>query len=174
MKPLFLIALSALAAISSPLESAPINQYPPAALPYGPTDSVIGTQNGQTRQFLLTAAGGGSTATLVADEAITAPSLVSVKANFHIVHANASTGLPANGFITTTVGSGAVAIVYGGGVVGGFSGLTGGSAFLSYTTPGGVTSTPPASGSGDYAQLVGYAISATTIVFNPGALNGPL
>lgn len=167
------IALLALL-VALPLSAAPINQYPPAALPYGPADSVIGTQNGQTRQFLVTAAGGSAATALVADEAITAPALVSVKTNFHVVRANAATGIPANGFITASASSGGLAIVYASGIVTGLSGLTGGNAFLSYSTPGAVTSTPPTSSSGFYAQQVGTAVSSSSIIFFPGPMNGPL
>lgn len=109
-----------------------------------------------------------------ASQSITGPALVNVSTTFKIAPANASAGLPANGFITQSVGSGSAVPVYFSGLVSGFTGLSGGPVFVSSTTPGAASSSPPASGSGNYAQLVGVAVSSTSIIFNPGLMNGPL
>lgn len=114
------------------------------------------------------------TPSLTAAQAITAPALVNVSATFQIAPANAATGLPANGYIATSVNMGAQVPVFFSGLASGFSDLTGGMVFLSPSTPGGVTQTPPASGSGDYVQPVGFAVTSSSIVFNPGIMNGPL
>ena len=104
---------------------------------------------------------------------LTAPALVNISSAFQVQYANAATGLPANGYITASVTSGNLGLVFYAGLLSGLSGLTGGNVFLSASSPGGVTSTPP-SGSGQYVQAVGVALSSGSIIFIPGAMNGPL
>lgn len=117
---------------------------------------------------------GSPNAVLVAAEAITGPALVNISSTFQVRHANAATGLPANGYITGSVASSGNATVYFSGLITGLTGLTGGPAFLSDVTPGAIAAAPAASGSGHFAQPVGVAISATSIIFNPGTMNGPV
>lgn len=109
-----------------------------------------------------------------ASQNITAPALVNVSSTFQIAPANAAAGLPANGYVTASVTSGAFGQVFFAGLVSGLSGLAGGTVFLSPSSPGGVTQTPPASGSGNYVQPVGFAVSSGSFIFNPGSMNGPL
>lgn len=77
---------------------------------------------------------------------------------------------PATGFVLAAVTQPANATVYfPGQIVTGVSGLTVGSpVFLSASTPGAVTSTAP-SAAGNLVQQVGYALSATSFVFQPMA-----
>lgn len=71
----------------------------------------------------------------------------------------------ANGFVLSAVTAPAAATVYFEGTNTQVSGLTGGTVvYLSASTPGGVTATPP-SGSGNIVQVVGKAISTTEISF---------
>lgn len=111
---------------------------------------------------------------VTAAEAITAPALVNVSTTFKMVHANATTGLPANAFILTSVANGGSVQVYFTGLLAGLGGLTPGRVFLSTVTPGGVTQTPPANGSAAYVQPVGFALSNGSIEFTPATMNGPL
>lgn len=77
---------------------------------------------------------------------------------------------PATGFVLAAVTQPANATVYfPGQIVTGVSGLTiGAPVFLSAATPGAVTSTAP-SAAGNLVQQVGYALSATSFVFQPMA-----
>ena len=111
---------------------------------------------------------------MLASTNITAPALVHVSSSFTIAPANAATGLSADGFVVTNISGGQYGYVYFTGLVSGFSGLTGGPVYSSASTPGNVTNTPPANGSGYYAQRVGVAISSGSVMFNPGLMNGPL
>jgi hypothetical protein len=103
-------------------------------------------------------------------EAITAGALV----NFFLVsttwtarNANATDATkPAQGFVTASTTSPANATAYfPGQIVTGVSGLTPGPVFLS-TTSGAVSSTAPST-AGNLVQQVGYALSATSFVFQP-------
>ena len=105
---------------------------------------------------------------------LTAPAMVNVSSTFTVNYANGATGVPANGFITASVTSGNPVSVCFTGQVGAFSGLNGGAVYLSYNTPGGVTSTPPGGGSGYYSQVVGEATSSSSLFFNPAGISGPL
>jgi hypothetical protein len=110
----------------------------------------------------------------MASTAITAPALVNIASNFTVGPANAATGLAANGYITDSVASGGMVTVFFSGTIEGLSGLTGAPVFLSHTSPGAVTETPPAIGSGDYVQQVGVGLSDTTMSFSAAPMNGPL
>lgn len=71
-------------------------------------------------------------------------------------------GKEAHGFVKTSVTSPAAVNVYFEGVNNQVSGATGGPVYLSATTPGGFTSTPPST-SGNVVQRLGIAIEATAI-----------
>lgn len=58
------------------------------------------------------------------------------------------------------------AIVFG--YVSGLSSLTAGTVYYADTTAGDITSTAP-SGSGDIVRVVGYGLSTTELMFNPGS-----
>lgn len=73
-------------------------------------------------------------------------------------------GKEANGFVSSSVISGTTTAVYYNGVNSQVSGLTTGKQFLSTTTSGICTSTIPY-GSGNVFQVVGFATSATSMVF---------
>lgn len=110
---------------------------------------------------------GADTATIQASEALAAGDFV----NIHVVagsprvrKADASTaGKEAHGFVLSAVAAGANATVYFEGQNTQVTGKTPGARqYLSATTPGATTETPP-SGSGNVVQLVGVAVSATAI-----------
>lgn len=78
-----------------------------------------------------------------------------------------TTGKEAVGFVLAAVTSGNDATVYFAGEITGLTGLTGGARyFLSAATPGAVTATAPAA-TGNAAQFVGVARSATEMTFRP-------
>ena len=77
--------------------------------------------------------------------------------------ADASTaGKHAHGFVLAAVTSGANANVYHEGHNSSVTGATAGDVYLSATTAGGFTSTPP-TGTGKVVQKLGVAVSATSI-----------
>lgn len=76
-------------------------------------------------------------------------------------------GVQACGFAGSTELAGDPVVVFFEGIVSGFLALTpGGRVYLSDTAPGDVTQTP-VTGAGKLHQLVGKALSATTILFEP-------
>ena len=157
--------------------NVPISLLPAAGTLVGtePVPIVYGGVTSRTTlQAIANLAANTTSVPLVASENITAPALVSISSGFTISHANAATGAVANGFILTSVSSGSSVGVFGAGLITGLSGLTGGPVWLSYSTPGGVTQTPPSLGSGNYVQQIGMAFSSSSVVFNPGQMNGPL
>lgn len=79
-----------------------------------------------------------------------------------------TTGKAANGFVTASVTNPDDATVYLFGTNAQVSGLTPGPAFLSASAAGGVQSTPP-TGTGETSQRVGYAVTATSLIFAPEA-----
>jgi hypothetical protein len=112
--------------------------------------------------------------TLTAAASITAPALVNIASNFTFSPASAAAGLAANGFVSKDVLAGESATVFLTGIMEGLAGLTGQQVFLSDTSPGGITETPPSIGSGDFVQQVGIGLSATAMFFLPGQMDGPL
>lgn len=103
-------------------------------------------------------------------ETITAAALVNlflVSTTWTARNANATDATkPAMGFVTASTASPANTTVYfPGQIVSGVSGLTPGPVFLD-TTSGAVSSTAP-SAAGNLVQQVGYALSATSFVFQP-------
>lgn len=82
--------------------------------------------------------------------------------------ADADDDRQADGFVLADVDSGDPATVYSQGINDQLSGLTGGiEQYLSASTPGGVTASPPVD-SGDLVQRVGKAFSATALDFKKG------
>jgi len=79
--------------------------------------------------------------------------------------ADASTaGKEAHGFVLAAVGSGQSATIYSEGTNTQVTGMTAGVVYLSASTPGQATSTPP-SGAGQIVQRLGVAVSTTAINF---------
>jgi hypothetical protein len=112
---------------------------------------------------------------IIASEAISATApFVNIYNNGGVVtcrNANATNATkPVCGFVTTSVSSGGMAIIYNVGIITGLSGLTGGLVYLS-TTNGTATNTPPST-AGNIIQPLGTAISATTIRVNISSFEG--
>jgi hypothetical protein len=115
---------------------------------------------------------GAEARTIVASENLSAGQLVNIfddSGTVKVRKADASNGRVAHGFVLQSVTSGGNATVYMEGTISGLSGLTVGTYyFLSATTPGSVSATPPST-AGQYAQIIGYAVSTTEITFKPQA-----
>lgn len=113
---------------------------------------------------------GADTGTFIASENISAGNLVNLwndAGTVKVRKADAtSAGKEAHGFCTSAITSGASGIVTFDGTISGLSGLTLGKQFLS-ATPGASTATAP-SGTGNVVQVVGFAKSATELVFEAG------
>lgn len=108
---------------------------------------------------------GADTAVVTASEALSAGDWVNIWSNagaFAVRKADASVaGKEAHGFVIAAVANAAAATVYFEGSNTSVTGQTPGKVYLS-TTPGVGTPTPPA-GAGNVVQLVGFAVSATTV-----------
>jgi hypothetical protein len=111
-----------------------------------------------------------ATTTVTASEALTAGQIVSIwsSSGAKVRKANATDDTKqAHGFVLANVSSGATATVYlPGQVITGLSSLTPGATYYLDTTGGAITATAPSS-SGNYQQVVGQAISATSLIFAP-------
>lgn len=110
---------------------------------------------------------GADTATIMASEALAAGDFVNihnVSGSPRVRKADASTaGKEAHGFVLSAVAAGANAMVYFEGQNTQVTGKTPGSRqYLSATTPGATTETPP-TGSGNVVQCLGVAVSDTSI-----------
>lgn len=112
------------------------------------------------------------TASIVASEALADGDFVNVYNNagvFNVRKADGSTtGKEAHGFVLAAVLSAGTALVYFEGSNTHLTSLTAGDQYLSETTAGKSTATPP-SGSGQVIQQLGVATSATAIKFAPFA-----
>lgn len=109
---------------------------------------------------------GGFTAT--AAENLTAGDLVAINNTGGLVRAVATNPRPAVGFVTEGFASGATATFFTTGANAYLTGLTVHRIYyLSSTTPGAVSLTPPEAGSDEYWQEIGVAFSATTLNFKP-------
>lgn len=110
---------------------------------------------------------GADTASIATSETLAAGDLINVWDNtgvFNVRKADAtSTGKSANGFVLSAFTHPTTAVVYFEGSNTSVTGLTPGKRYLA-TTAGSTTSTPPSS-SGNVVQLVGTAVSATTLNF---------
>jgi len=108
------------------------------------------------------------TSVIIASEALAAGSLVNVWNNAGVANvrkADGSTsGKECDGFVLAAVAASGSALVYFEGTNTQVSGLTPGLQFLSSTTAGTPSATAP-TGSGDTVQRVGFAVSATAMVF---------
>lgn len=111
---------------------------------------------------------GADTSSIEASEALNAGDFVNIWDDAgvgKVRKADASTtGKEANGFVLDAVASGNAATVYWEGINTQVSGLTPGTAYLSSSTPGAATNTPPST-SGAIIQRLGKAIDAATIAF---------
>jgi hypothetical protein len=113
--------------------------------------------------------------TLTASEALTAGQIVSIWSSSgaaKVRKANATDDTKsAHGFVLANVLSGATATIYlPGQVVTGLVGLTPGATYYLDTTGGAITDTQPST-SGNLVQRVGFALSATTLLFEPEILS---
>lgn len=114
---------------------------------------------------------GADTAVIVTSEALAAGDLVNIftSSGFKARKADASVaGKEAMGFVLAAVTSGGNATVYFEGTNTQVTGQAAGPAYLSATTPGLATATPP-SGTGQVVQRVGYPTSATALNFDAAA-----
>ena len=126
---------------------------------------------GHIDETLLPSGIGADVVSIEASEDLSAGDMVDVydlSGTPYVRKADATTaGKKAVGFVLDSCTSGSDAAVYFEGQNNQLSGLTAGQTlFLSATTPGGVTATAP-SGSGNIVQVVGRAISATSMAFEP-------
>ena len=140
----------------------------------GDANKIVATgADGKLDGTLLPTGVGADTTTKPATENLAAGDLV----NFHdnggtpsVRKADASNGRRADGFVLTSVTSGANATVYPpGSQVTELTGLTIGTYYLSGSTAGAVSATPPdpATATGQIMQEVGRADSTTSFFFNP-------
>lgn len=105
---------------------------------------------------------------IVASEALAANDLVNVYDNSGTPNcrkADASNARPAHGYVTSSVSSSATATIYTDGIIPG-SGLTIGARYWLSGTAGTSTTTIPTTAT-HIAQSVGFAKSATELVFTP-------
>lgn len=110
------------------------------------------------------------TTVAAASEALTAGSFVDIYNDAGTTKVRlataATSGKTADGFVIADVAQDADATVYTGGINKAVTGVTAGPVYLSATTPGAFTSTPPSS-SGNVVQEIGTGVGATAIAFQP-------
>jgi hypothetical protein len=133
-------------------------------------DIPAGDANGRLDISWMPIGIGQNTGQGLTSEALAANDLVNVWNNAgtpNVRKADATIeGKEATGFVKAAFGSGVTATYYmSGNLMTGLSGLTAGRRFLS-TTAGLSASAPPAA-SGNVAQKIGDAITATSIIFEP-------
>jgi len=140
----------------------------------GATDAgklIAADATGKLAQEFLPTGVGPDTAVLQASENLAAGDLVNkhtVTGSPRVRKADASSATKqADGFVKSAVTSGQNATVYFSGVNDVVSGLTGDQLFLSASSAGQATSTPP-TGAGVITQNVGTVISATSFFFVKG------
>ena len=125
--------------------------------------------NGRWASTMMPTGIGADTAMIEASEALSAGDFINIYADgsdFKCRKSDASTaGKEAYGFVKGAVTSGNNATVYLSGINDQVSGATAGKAYLG-TTAGGFSSTAP-SASGNVVQVLGVAVSATSISFEP-------
>lgn len=114
---------------------------------------------------------GPDTATITASEGLAAGDLVNVwndSGTEKVRKADATAeGKEAHGFVLSAFAGAAAALVYFEGKITGLSSLTPGARYyLSASSPGVLTATPPSS-AGNVVQYVGTAVSATVLSFEP-------
>lgn len=137
-------------------------------------DVIVGDATGRIDPSWLPTGVGPENEVITASEALSAGDFVNVYNNAGTVNcrkadASASGGLAkrAHGYVLAAVASGAAATVFTDGKNNQVTGLTGGEVFLSDTTPGKATNTPP-TGTGKIVQSLGVAVSATELNTNFG------
>ncbi|MBS3025577.1 hypothetical protein [Acidiphilium multivorum] len=132
-------------------------------------DIVALNSAGQIDPTMLGAASGEASISATASEAISAGAIVNVYNNAGTVSVrnadNTAAGKEATGFALAAIASGATGTVTLQGVVTGLSGLTPG-AYQFLGTVGALVSAPPST-SGSITQIVGTALSATSVMFRP-------
>ncbi|WP_066918137.1 hypothetical protein [Methylobacterium sp. CCH5-D2] len=135
---------------------------------------IVADASGRLDPSWLPSGVGPENEVIVTSEALVAGDFVNVynnagTATCRKADASASGGLAkrAHGYVLAAFASGAAATVYTDGKNNQVSGLTGGEAFLSDTTPGKATNTAP-TGSGKIVQSLGVAVSATELNTNFG------
>jgi hypothetical protein len=108
---------------------------------------------------------------LPATEAIAAGSLVNVWLSASTPSArnadNTSTGKPAVGFAAAAIASAATGTITFAGIISGLSGLTPGAMYFLGAAGAVVLGTGLPTASGTIIQQIGYALSTTTLQFNP-------
>lgn len=110
---------------------------------------------------------GGNVLSLTSSEAISAGAAINIAVAGTVRNANATDATkPCHGFASAAITSGAAGnCVLGSGINTNASSLTIGAPVYLGTTAGTVTSTAPST-TGNLLQQVGYAVTATTYVFN--------
>ncbi len=110
--------------------------------------------------------GGEPAVAVVADEALTARSVIRVYDDGGVIRAElasaAAGGARGNAFATAAIAQGATGKALAGGFLTGFSGLTPRATYYMATTPGGITLTP-ASNAGALIHRVGRAATASVM-----------
>lgn len=124
---------------------------------------------GQVDSSMLGASSGEASVSVVASEAISAGAIVNIWSNAGVATArnadNTTAGKEATGFALAAIASGATGTVTLQGVVTGLTGLTPG-AYQWLGTVGGVTASPPTT-TGNINQILGTALTATSLMFRP-------
>lgn len=155
-------------AAKAPLASPALTGTPTAPTATAGTNT---TQIATTAFVLANAPSGGASTPITASEALAANDIVSVwnSSGAKVRKANATDSTKIGiGFVDAAVSSSASATVKFAGIISGLSGLTIGADYFLSTTGGGITTTPP-SASGNIVQKIGTALSATELLFAPGA-----
>jgi len=126
--------------------------------------------NGRLASGMMPSGLGPEIQTLAASEALAAGDFINVwddTGTLKMRKADASADKPANGFVLAAVENGANGQAQFDGINNQLTGLSGGPImYLSGSTPGAATATPPST-SNYYVQRIGIRISATEIAFVP-------
>ena len=119
-----------------------------------------------------------ASASIVASEALVAGNWVTVWSNggtANVRKANATgpiaSALPVHGYVLAAFSASASAVVYFAGINTQVSGMTPGDVYLQTTAGAGGAAAPTGTtGSGTLIQIIGVAISATAVAFQPGGM----
>jgi len=126
--------------------------------------------NGRLTQAMMPVGMGPEVKIIEASEALGAGDFVNIwddSGTLKVRLADASADKPAHGYVLAAVDSDASATVYCDGINDQLSGMSGGPImYLSGSTPGAPTATPPST-SGYYVQRLGTRLSATELAFVP-------
>lgn len=135
----------------------------------GDADKIIATNAaGKLDVTFLPDGIGPDATTRTASEAISAGAIVSISASGGVRNADATTaGREVHAFAQSAIGNGASGEIRFDGTITGLSGLTEGATYFLSETAGEITITP-VTGSGKIHQVVGVALSATSLSFQPG------